>query len=278
MSFLCCTAASGRNRGVAMSAPAAIIYSVSSIKKAITSSLIYRTIQTYCVKCLDYGFYFSWLRHHICLLVLTVAAFFSILGLFRITDPYPLSGWFELRVTLKDLGYPGMLVFVLLVAVMPLVSPISILFITGSASYGPYLGGVLSYIGALLNAGLTFYLVRTLSIEEMWGKEEKTARIKAGIKRNGFRIVLLLQIMLVIPFVAINSAAAASGVHWKDFMKATFIGVLPSVILYSLIGEAVVSRFLPPEIYFAFIAVVLLIIIITALQKRDTRQGRKSTQ
>lgn len=260
-----------------MSAPAAIIYPVASLKKAITSSGIYRTVQTYCEKCLDSESYFSWFKHHICLLILTIAAFFSILGLFRITDPYPLSGWFELRLTLKDLGYSGMLVFVLMLAVMPLVSPISILFITGSASFGPYLGVILSYIGAILNANITFFLVRTLSIEEMWGKGERMARIKAAIRRNGFRIVLLLQIMLVVPFVAINSAAAASGVHWKDFMKATAIGVLPSVILYSLIGEALVSRFLSPEIYFAFIAVVLLIIITTALQKRDIHLGRKST-
>jgi len=232
----------------------------------------------YCEKCLEPDTYFSWFRHHLCLLILSIAAFFSILEVFRITDPYPLSGWFELRATLEDLGYPGMLVFVLLVAVMPLVSPITILFITGSASFGPYLGMILSYLGAILNANLTFFLVRTLSIEEMWGKADKTARIKAAIRRNGFRIVLLLQVMLVVPFVAINSAAAASGVLWKDFMKATVLGVLPSVVLYSLIGEALVLRFLPPEIYFAVIAVVLLVIIITAWQKGDARPGRKSPE
>lgn len=252
-----------------------IMYYVAFLKQSIFSSKSYRYLVCFMRKNLHFTAIPSWLKHHLCLIILVLVTFSSILGFLRIIEPYPLKGWIELRLTLEELGLAGAIVYVLLVAIMPLISPITILFITGSASFGIYAGMALSYIGALLNANLTFFLVKTLSIEEMWGKEENTARIKAGIKRNGFRLVLLLQLLLVIPFVAINSAAAAAGVHWKDFMKATSIGVLPSIVLYSFLGEVIASRFMSPEIYFSVISVVLLVIIVTALRKRNVHFGRK---
>ena len=54
-------------------------------------------------------------------------------------------------------------------------------------------------------------------------------------------------------------------------MKATLLGVVPAVVIYSLVGEVVVSRFLPPDVYFAFILLVLLTIVVTALKERSAR-------
>jgi uncharacterized membrane protein YdjX (TVP38/TMEM64 family) len=214
-------------------------------------------------------------KHHGCLVILMCAAFFAILSLLRITEPHALRDWTILRDMLGGTGVAGPLIFVLLVAVVPLVAPLSILIITGAASFGPEYGMLLSYIGSLLNANLTYYLVRTLSIEEMWGKRESTARIKAAIRRKGFHFVVILQMLSIIPFVAINSAAAASGISWRDFFTATLVGVIPAIVLNSMLGEAVVSRLFPPDVYFAFIVLVLLAIIVTALRNRTIRFRKK---
>jgi len=200
--------------------------------------------------------------------ILIIIAFFSVLGLFEMTDPYPFRDWIYFRLTLEDLGFLGGILFVAMVAIMPLISPISLFIITGSASFGPLLGLLLSYIGAILNANLTFFLVKALSIEHEWGQSKRSSQIKDMIRRNGYPIVLLLQLITVIPFVAINSAAAASGVKWKDFIKATSMGVLPCIVLYSLLGNMIVSDLLSPRVYFAFITVVAACIICIALKRK----------
>ena len=217
-------------------------------------------------------------KRRLCLAVLMGAAFWAILGLLRIADSRILSDWAVLRDALLDLGAAGPLIFLLVVAVLPLVAPLSILIITGATSFGPVHGMLLSYAGAVLNASLTFFLVQGLGIEEKWGTEPNSARLKDAIRRRGFHLVLLLQGLSLIPFVAINSAAAASGIRWKDFMGATLLGVVPSIAINSFLGEAVVSRIFPPDIYFAFILLVLLAVITAAFVRHEVPFGRKGLQ
>lgn len=214
-------------------------------------------------------------RRGLSLLVFSFVVFFAVLGLLRVTDPYFLKDWIYLRLTLEDLGIAGALIFVFLISTLPLMSPLSLLIITGAASFGPVPGMVLSYIGSLINANIAFVLVKSLNIDDRWGHEERTARIKETIQRNGYPIVLLLQVATIFPFIAINSAAAAAGVDWKDFMKATSLGILPSILIYSFLGEVLVSRFLSPQVYFALIIVVVLTIVSTALRKQKIRLRRK---
>ncbi len=248
---------------------------MASLKRTITSSETYRTLAPLIGRYLRFGMYSPWIRHHVCLVVLTVLAFLSILELLRIIDPYPLRDWMNLRKTLVDLGLVGPVIFVLLTAVLPLFSPMSLLVITGSASFGPAPGIILSYIGAQINANITFFLVRTLAVEERWGKGESASRVKASIRRNGFPIVFLMHALSVFPFVAVNSLAAASGIRWEDFVKATLAGTILPIVIYSLIGEALIPRIMPPEVYFAFVAIILLVIIVAAVRKRDVHLRRK---
>jgi uncharacterized membrane protein YdjX (TVP38/TMEM64 family) len=218
----------------------------------------------------------SQIRRTLSLSILVFIAFVSVLGLFKIIDPYPLKDWIYFRLTLQDLGVLGGIIFILMVAVLSLISPISLFIMTGSASFGPILGMILSYIGALLNANLTFFLVKALLIEHEWGLDKKTSRIKGIIQNNGYPLVLVLQLITVIPFVAINSAAAVSGVKWRDFIKATSMGVLPCVVIYSFLGDFVVSSLLSPRVYFAFMTVIVVFIIVVALKrKRNIRLSGK---
>lgn len=212
------------------------------------------------------------------MVILSICAFVAILTLLRILEPSPLSDWTLLRDMLLDQGMAGPVIFVFLVAVIPLVAPLSLLIITGAAAFGPLYGMILSYIGALLNANLTFFLVKKIRVEDLWENAEKTARIKEAICRRGFHFVLGLQMLSVIPFVAINSAAAASGIRWKDFFTATLMGIIPAIVINSLVGETVVANLLPPDIYFAFILLVFLVIIIAGLRNRHIRIGRKGAQ
>jgi len=127
---------------------------------------------------------------------------------------------------------------------------------------------ILSYLGALINANITFFLVKALGVEDRWGGEERQAAIKRTIQRNGYPIVLLLQLVSVFPFVAINSAAAAAGIGWRDFMKATLLGIILPIAVYSFLGEAIALEVLSPRVYCAFVIVIFLTIVMVALRKK----------
>jgi uncharacterized membrane protein YdjX (TVP38/TMEM64 family) len=130
-------------------------------------------------------------------------------GIIHYIDPYPLKNWLSLRIALQKIGLSGLFVFVLCVATMPLAAPLSLLIMAGSSAYGAPLGIVLSYVGCILNANLVYFLVRGLHLEDSWGSSRRSLRVRNAIKKNGYVLVLVFQLITIIPFMVINSAAAA---------------------------------------------------------------------
>ncbi len=216
------------------------------------------------------------MRKFVSVFILSLIGFFTIMGIFSYIDPYPLKDWIHLRIMIKNIGVSGALLFIFCVAIMPLAAPLSLLIMAGSSAYGAPLGMVLSYVGCLINANLAFFIVKTLGVEESWGHGKKTHRVKNAIQKNGYVLVLMLQMLTIIPFTAINSAAAASGVCWRDFMKATIFGIMPSITLFSLIGHMVLAHFFTPRFYFSFICAVVFVIIFIALIKKNAQMRNKT--
>jgi uncharacterized membrane protein YdjX (TVP38/TMEM64 family) len=208
--------------------------------------------------------------------ILCLVGFIVVFAVFHYLDPYPLKDWIYLRIALHKIGVSGLLIFILCVATVPLAAPLSLLIMAGSSAYGAPLGIVLSYVGCLLNANLTFFLVKNLGIEHSWGHGARTGRLKSSIQGNGYLLVLILQLLTFIPFTLINSAAAASGVCWKDFMKATLFGIIPSIAIFSLIGEVFASTVFSPRFYFALVSSMVFVITLAALLKKNARVRSKA--
>ncbi len=202
------------------------------------------------------------------LAVLGLTIFMGSLLIFQVLDPYPLKDWIYLKLTLNVMGLSGVLTYLLMVSVLPLFSPLTLVIVTGSAAFGPIKGFVLSYIGCIINANIAYMLVKALSIEDAWGNGRKGSRIKKTIQRHGYIIVMSLQLVTIFPFTLINAAAAGAGVPWKHFMKATSIGLLPCILLYSFMGSRLISNAVSPRVYFAGVFVVILLLAVMALRKR----------
>ncbi len=210
----------------------------------------------------------SRIKRGVSLGILGLIIFLGALLVFQILDPYPLKDWIYLKLTLNVMGISGVLTYLLMVAVLPLFSPLTLVVVTGSAAFGPIKGFFLSYIGCLINANIAYMLVKALSIEDAWGNSRKGARIKDAIQRHGYVIVMSLQLVTIFPFTLINAAAAGAGVSWKNFMKATCIGLLPSLLLYSFMGNSLVSNTVSPRVYFAGVFMMILLLAVMALRKR----------
>lgn len=216
------------------------------------------------------------IRRFLCVFLLSIIGFISIMGIFSYIDPYPLKDWIHLRILLQKVGLSGAVLFIFCVAIMPLAAPLSLLIMAGSSVYGAPLGMALSYIGCLINANIVFFLVKTLGVETAWGHGKKTSRVKNAIQANGYPLVLVLQVLTIVPFTAINFTAAASGVCWRDFMKATILGIVPGITIFSLLGHMVLTQFLTPRFYFSFICAAVFVITLIALIKKNTQLREKT--
>ena len=215
----------------------------------------------------------SGIKRGISLGILGVIAFLSALGVFHILDPYPLKDWIYLKLTLNVMGLSGVLTYLLMVAILPLFSPLTLVIVTGSAAFGPFKGFLLSYIGCIINANIAYILVKALSIENAWGNSRRGIKIKDAIKQHGYIIVMSLQLITIIPFTLINAAAAGSGISWKNFMKATSIGLCPCLLLYSFMGNKLVSDMVSPRVYFAGVFVMVLLLVVIALRKKGAQRA-----
>jgi uncharacterized membrane protein YdjX (TVP38/TMEM64 family) len=100
-----------------------------------------------------------------------------------------------------------------------------------------------TWIGATLGATLAFLLARLLG-------RNFFAQLLAGrlqtlderLSRNGFFNLLILRLVPLIPFNAINFGAGLTSIRLRDYVLATAIGILPGTFIYqylfSRVGEA----------------------------------------
>jgi uncharacterized membrane protein YdjX (TVP38/TMEM64 family) len=113
----------------------------------------------------------------------------------------------------------------------------------GAALFELFEATLYTWIGATLGATLAFLLARLLG-------RDFFAQLLAGrlqtlderLSRNGFFNLLILRLVPLIPFNAINFGAGLTSIHLRDYVLATAIGILPGTFVYqylfSRFGEA----------------------------------------
>lgn len=155
------------------------------------------------------------------------------------------------------------LLFLVFTALTASVTP-GVFFLTVLAGYlyGPWVGGMATALAATVGA-LAIYLVGQSAAGD-WLRRRidrrggLLARICERIDRNAFAYVLGARLVVSVPFHLINIAAGVMGAPLRPYLLATFLGVLPSHVLYCWIGanlaelgteadiESVFARFVLP--------------------------------
>jgi uncharacterized membrane protein YdjX (TVP38/TMEM64 family) len=127
--------------------------------------------------------------------------------------------------------------------------PACLLFVPGSlitlgtgAIFGVPVGTVTISIGSTLGATAAFLVGRTLArgfIEERLARHPKFAAIDRAVAEQGFKIVLLTRLSPAIPFNLLNYAFGLTRVRLRDYVLASWIGMLPGTVMYVYLGSAV---------------------------------------
>src|SRR5439155_8152758 len=105
--------------------------------------------------------------------------------------------------------------------------------------YGVAGGVAIVSPSSVLGATVCFLLGRTVlrkSVEQKVAANPKFAAIERAVSKNGFKIVLLTRLSPVFPFTALNYGLGLTTVKLRDYVLASFLGMLPGTLLYVYLG------------------------------------------
>lgn len=166
------------------------------------------------------------------LAVITVLAIVAI----RVT---PLTHYLsrgELQNQLDKLGMWAPLAFIIFYALaICLFVPGTVLTGLGAAIFGPYLGFVYVWAGAMIGSAIAFLLSRTLGREfaaSLVG--ERLKKYDEGIERKGFATVLYLR-LIYSPFTITNLGMGLTRVRFWDYLLGTALGIIVGTFIISFL-------------------------------------------
>jgi uncharacterized membrane protein YdjX (TVP38/TMEM64 family) len=142
---------------------------------------------------------------------------------------------------IQDLGPWGAVLFALLYTLAAvLLLPGVILTLGAGAVFGVVKGSILVSISATLGATAAFFVGRYLARGWVTKRIEANPRFKAideAVAGEGWKIVGLTRLSPAFPFNLLNYAFGVTRVSPRDYILASWIGMMPGTVMYVYIGS-----------------------------------------
>jgi uncharacterized membrane protein YdjX (TVP38/TMEM64 family) len=157
--------------------------------------------------------------------------------------------------------------------------PQVVLIAAAVVAFGPWLGGVYSWVGTMVSATVGFWLGRFTGgrlLRELGGRH--LASFIAMVGRNGFMASLIVRLVPSAPFVAVNMAAGLTPMGFAAFAAGTAIGIVPKIALTAAAGRSVVEARHAGQLWInaALLAVALAAWLVTGLLARRWIRRREA--
>jgi uncharacterized membrane protein YdjX (TVP38/TMEM64 family) len=149
----------------------------------------------------------------------------------------------NIKKWLSDSGGLAPLLYIAIMMAAVVISPIPSLplDIAAGAFFGPFLGTVYSVIGASAGAALSFLIARLLGrelVEKFLGGHINFCRQCSDKVLT--KIVFFSRLMPFISFDVISYGAGLTKMSLKNFIAATFLGMIPLTFVYNYSGSILV--------------------------------------
>lgn len=141
----------------------------------------------------------------------------------------------------RQLGPWGPVLFILLYIVACVaVIPASVLTLGGGTLFGVVQGSIYVSIAATLGATAAFLVGRYLArdwVTRKLGAHPAFVAIDKSVAEEGWRIVFLTRLCPIFPFFLMNYGYGLTRVSFRDYVLATWIGIIPGSTLFVYIGS-----------------------------------------
>lgn len=117
-----------------------------------------------------------------------------------------------------------------------------VLTLSGGLLFGWQLGSFAAVIGATIGATIVFLIARTslgAALAEKAGPAVE--KLREGFQENAFSYLLFLRLVPAFPFFLVNLAPSLLGMKLSSYVLATFIGIIPGGVAFSIAGSGLGS-------------------------------------
>jgi phospholipase D1/2 len=139
-----------------------------------------------------------------------------------------------------------------------------------AAAFGPLPGLLYATAGVLASAIITYAVGSRLGKEALRSVlGPRLNRVRRKIARQGILAIATIRLVPLAPFTVVNLVAGASAIRPIDYIAGTILGMLPGIIVLSLLGHQIVRILTEPsalEIALLVAAVATWIAISVGLQ------------
>jgi uncharacterized membrane protein YdjX (TVP38/TMEM64 family) len=118
--------------------------------------------------------------------------------------------------------------------------PAFLLTIAGGAVFGLARGSMLVFVGSTIGAAIAFTLGRTVLrgwVSAQIAKHQTLQIVDRVIGQEGLKLMFLLRLSGIAPFVLTNYAMGVTSVSLPHFMLA-MLGMIPTIATYTAVGQA----------------------------------------
>jgi phosphatidylserine/phosphatidylglycerophosphate/cardiolipin synthase-like enzyme/uncharacterized membrane protein YdjX (TVP38/TMEM64 family) len=148
--------------------------------------------------------------------------------------------------------------------------PVTMLIAATAAAFGPLPGLAYATAGVLASAVITYAVGARLGKEALHNVlGPRLNRIRRKIARRGVLAVATIRLVPLAPFTVVNLVAGASAIRPFDYVAGTILGMMPGLIVLSVLGHQVVRILADPapvEIALLAAAVAAWIAVSVGLQ------------
>jgi uncharacterized membrane protein YdjX (TVP38/TMEM64 family) len=189
----------------------------------------------------------------------------------------PVPTALQLRDWAQSVGPWFPLAFLLahiVVTVLPI--PRTAFTLAAGLLFGPVLGVVIAVAASAASAVLAVVLVRAAGWQlNRLVRHGAVNKVDERLRDRGWRAVLSLRLIPVVPFSALNYAAGASAVPLIPYTLATLAGLLPGTAAVVVLGDALAGH-VSPMLYVVSVCTGALGLAGLALEIRHHRQQHQT--
>ena len=127
--------------------------------------------------------------------------------------------------------------------------PVNLLVLATAAVFGPWLGFAYSALGSFTSALLLYFVGAYLgkaTLERLFGP--KLRRVLDEVRKRGVLVVVAFRVVPVAPGTVVNLALGASGIRLGDFIIGSVVGMVPGLLLLSIMGDRIVALITDPTV------------------------------
>jgi uncharacterized membrane protein YdjX (TVP38/TMEM64 family) len=158
--------------------------------------------------------------------------------------------------------------------------PLLILIAATAASFGPWFGFVYGLVGALASAVVTYGIGAAVgrdALDDFLG--DRLTNIRNKITKQGVLAVVAIRLVPIAPFTLVNLVAGASGIRLSHYIIGTVLGLVPGLVLMSLLGSQImriISSPSPTEILTFAALIAAWIAMVFGIQAAVSKYGSAS--